>query len=97
MQKEQVLSILQAHKDEICQRFGVRHLAVFGSTARAESHDNSDVDVLVDYDGPATSDQYFGLLFFLEDTLGCPIDLVTEQALRKELRPYVERDAVYVA
>lgn len=97
MQKEHVVGILHAHKDEICQRFGVKHLAVFGSTARGESREDSDVDVLVDYDGPATSDRYFGLLFFLEDTLGCSIDLVTENALRKELRPFVEKDAVYVA
>jgi len=56
----------------------------------------SDVDILVKFDGPATSKRYFGVQFYLEDLLGCPIDLVTEKALRPELRPYVQKEAVYV-
>ncbi len=40
--------------------------------------------------------QYFGLQFYLEDLLGRPVDLVTERALRPELRPYVEREAIHV-
>ena len=60
--------------------------------ARAES----DVDVLIAFDGPATSARYFGVQFYLEDLLGCPVDLVTEKALRPELRPYVEKEAVHV-
>jgi predicted nucleotidyltransferase len=50
----------------------------------------------VAFDGPATSDKYFGVQFFLEDLLGCPVDLVTEKALRAELRPSIEREAVHV-
>jgi len=42
---------------------------------------------------PATSKRYFGVQFYLEDLLGCPVDLVTEKALRPELRPYIEREA----
>jgi len=54
------------------------------------------VDVLVAFDGPATSARYFGLLFYLEDLLGCPVDLVTDKALRAELRPYIERELIRV-
>jgi hypothetical protein len=71
-------------------------LALFGSTARDEAGQHSDVDILVAFDGPATSAQYFGLLFYLEDRLGRPVDLVTEKALRPELRPYIEREAIHV-
>jgi uncharacterized protein len=46
--------------------------------------------------GPADSARYFGLQFYLEDLLGCPVDLVTETALRPQLRPFVERDAIHV-
>ena len=77
-------------------RFGVAELALFGSTARDAAHQGSDVDVLVDFDGPASSAQYFGVRFYLEDLLGCTVDLVMQKALRKELRPYVEREAVHV-
>ena len=42
------------------------------------------------FDGAATSTRYFGVLFSLEDLLGCSVDLVTEKALRQELRPFIE-------
>lgn len=48
------------------------------------------------FDGPATSERYFGVLFFLEDLLGRPVDLVTDKALRAELRPYVEQSLIDV-
>lgn len=77
-------------------RFGVTDLALFGSTVRDTAQKGSDVDILVSFDGPATSGRYFGVQFFLEDLFGCPVDLVTEKALRAELRPFIEREAVHV-
>ncbi|MCE9639471.1 MAG: nucleotidyltransferase family protein [Betaproteobacteria bacterium] len=77
-------------------RYGVTQLALFGSTARNHAHSESDIDVLVAFDGPATSERYFGVQFYLEDLLGCNIDLVTEKALRAELRPFIEKEAVRV-
>ena len=80
----------------LAARYGVTSLALFGSTARDAARDNSDVDILVAFDGPATSERYFGVQFYLEDQLGLPVDLVTEKALRSELRPYIEKEAVPV-
>jgi predicted nucleotidyltransferase len=94
--RTQVLDLLARHKRELVQRFGVTDLALFGSTARDAAREDSDVDVLVSFDGPATSDRYFGVQFYLEDLLGRPVDLVTDKALRPELRPYVEREAIHV-
>ena len=51
MRKHEALSLLEAHKQEMVRKFGVRQLAVFGSTARDEARDDSDVDVLVEFDG----------------------------------------------
>jgi uncharacterized protein len=96
MDRAQTLALLSRHKPEMQRRFGVRNLALFGSLARAQSHAGSDIDVLVEFDGPATSARYFGLQFFLEDLLGGSVDLVTRQALRPQLRPFVERDAIDV-
>ena len=75
---------------------GVVRLALFGSRAGDCAREGSDADFLVAFDGSADSRRYFGLQFYLEDLLGCPVDLVTEQALRPELRPFVERDAIHV-
>lgn len=96
MQKHQALQLLRDQFTEIRQRFGVKRLALFGSTARDEAQAGSDVDVLVEFDGKADSKRYFGLMFYLEDMHGCPLDLVTDKALRPELRPFVEKDAIYV-
>ena len=97
MQKQTALHLLQDHKETLRQRFGVRHLSLFGSTVRDEAREKSDIDVLVEFDDPATSDRYFGLQFYLENLLGCPVDLVTDKALRPELRPHIEKEAVRVA
>lgn len=79
MNKAQVLSLLNQRRVEIMQRFAVKHLAVFGSAARDEMRDGSDVDVLVEFEGPATFDRYFDLKTYLEQMFGRPVDLVTER------------------
>ena len=76
---------------------GVASLALFGSVARGEDGAASDVDLLVAFDGPATFDGYMDLKLFLEDLLERRVDLVTEQALREEVRPSVERELLRVA
>lgn len=91
-----VLDKLTRHKSAMEARFGVLDLSLFGSTARGMAHETSDVDVLVEFAGPATSARYFGLQFYLEDLLGCPVDLVTTKALRPEIKPFVERDLIRV-
>jgi len=96
MNREQTLVLLSQHKPVLAERFGVLRLALFGSMARGTARPDSDVDVLVAFDGPATSKRYFGVQFYLQDLLGRDVDLVTEDALRSRLRPFVERDVVAV-
>ena len=96
MNKSEILRLLQTHKQALVERFGVTDLALFGSFARNETTDDSDLDILVTFDGPATSRSYFGVQFYIEDLTGRKVDLVTAKALRLELRPSVERDCVHV-
>jgi predicted nucleotidyltransferase len=96
MNRQHVLQTLRAAKPVLAERYGVTRLALFGSTARDEARPDSDVDIVVGFDGPATSARYFGVQFYLEDQLGHAVDLVTEKALRAELKPYIEREAVNV-
>ena len=96
MNRDEILKVLRAHKETLAHRFGVTDLALFGSVARDEVSDDSDIDILVRFDRPGTSKAYFGVQFYLEDLLGRPVDLVTEKALRAEFRPYVEREAINV-
>jgi len=94
--RDEVLALLRAHKMALAERYGVADLALFGSFARDRAGDESDVDILVRFDGRATSERYFGTQFYIEDLLGRSVDLVTDDALRRELRPYVEREAIHV-
>ncbi|MDO4232073.1 MAG: nucleotidyltransferase family protein [Lautropia sp.] len=96
LNRQQTLDLLARSKADLQKRFGVKTLGLFGSTARGTATERSDVDVLVSFIGPATSGQYFGVQFYLEDLLGRPVDLVTDKALRRELRPYVEKELVNV-
>ena len=96
MTRTKTLKLLQAHKTRLARDFGVVDLALFGSLARGAAGPGSDIDILVAFDGPATSRRYFGVQFYLEDLLGRPVDLVTAKALRPELRPFVEKEPVHV-
>jgi uncharacterized protein len=93
---DDVLALLAAHRDEI-EGFGVESLRLFGSVARGEGSDNSDVDLLVRFRETPTFSGYMKLRIFLEDLLGTRVDLVTESGLREAVRPFVERDAIRVA
>lgn len=94
--RSRALQLLAEHKGLLARRYGLTGLALFGSTVRDHAREDSDIDILVAFDGPATSERFFGVQFYLEDLLGRPVDLVTEKALRSELRPHIEREAIRV-
>ncbi len=94
---QQILALLKERQEEVARRFGVKQLSLFGSAARDELRDDSDVDVLVEFDGPSTFDGYFSLKDYLEALLGRTVDLVTERGLKPRARRQVERDLIRVA
>ncbi|MFP4209316.1 MAG: nucleotidyltransferase family protein [Wenzhouxiangella sp.] len=96
LNKDGLIRRLKQEKPFLAREFGVVSLALFGSAARNAAGPASDIDLLVQFDGPATSRRYFGVQFHLEDVLNQPIDLVTDKALRPELRPFIEQECVNV-
>ena len=94
--REEVLNQLRKHKPELEKRFGVANMLLYGSVARDEATADSDINLLVSFDGPTTSERFFGVQFYVEDLLEHPVDLVTERAQRKAGRPYIGAGAVYV-
>jgi predicted nucleotidyltransferase len=76
---------------------GVAALYVFGSVARGEARADSDIDVLVEFDGAPTFARFMDLKALLEDTLGAHVDLVTRAALRSQLKPRIDAEARRVA
>jgi predicted nucleotidyltransferase len=97
MNRAMILDLLNQHRDEFLTRFGAKNLALFGSAARDELRDDSDIDVLVDFDGPATFDGYVGLKDYLEDLFGAKVDLATEAMIKPRLRRHIEKDLLRVA
>lgn len=95
MERDQLIKNLSSHRKEI-ENFGVKSLAIFGSIARDEAGPGSDIDILVEFQRKATFSQYMKLKFFLQDMLGYSVDLVTPKALKPRLRPYIEKEAIYV-
>jgi len=97
MNRQQILAALAERRPEVAARFGVKRLSLFGSAARDEMDEGSDVDVLVEFEGPATFSGYFDLKDYLQALLGRTVDLVTERGLKPRARRNVERDLIRVA
>jgi predicted nucleotidyltransferase len=97
MNREKILQCLKTEAPGLTQKYGVASLAVFGSMARGDDHEGSDVDVLVTFEGKATFDNFMGLKLDLEDSFGRRVDLGTPRTLRSETRARVERDLLHVS
>ena len=92
MKRQEALQILTAHQKELSV-FGLRRLALFGSVARDEAGPDSDVDVLVEFEGATTFNRYSGLYDCLEAMFPCPVDMATENSIRPFMCEGVEEDA----
>ena len=92
MNRDDVLSALEAHRPELERRFGVVSLDLFGSFARGQAREDSDIDLLVRFEGRTTLAHELDVQDYLEALLGRPVDLVPAERLRPEYRPYVEKD-----
>jgi predicted nucleotidyltransferase len=97
MNRQNVMQLLHDALPGIRERFGVQDLAIFGSVARDEAGPDSDIDVLVTFEGRTRFRAFMGLQFELEALLGTKVDLVTTKAVKPTLRPHIERDLIHVA
>ena len=91
---EELKKIVAEEKDEIRRQYKAQIKAVFGSYARGDFHADSDLDLLVDVDAGATLLDLVGLQQFLEDRLGCKVDLGTESSLREDIRASVFNEMI---
>jgi predicted nucleotidyltransferase len=96
MERDKVLALLKRRKRRL-KKFGVSSLSLFGSVARNQARQNSDIDILVDFEKPIGLFEFARLQLYLEETLGRKVDLVTPDALRKELREDILREAIRAA
>ena len=96
MTRDQVLATLRAGR-HVWEAHGVAALLLFGSTARGEAKDASDVDLLVEFRRPIGLLEFSQLRRELEALIGQPVDLVTPGALKPQLRDAILREAIRAA
>ncbi len=87
------IETLKRHRGDV-DAFGVHRIGVFGSHARGDEVETSDVDVLVEFN-EATFDNFMDLIFYLEDLFGRDVDLVTINALSPYIESIVRREVVW--
>ena len=86
---KEIQNTIAAEKDEIRRKYRAEIKGIFGSYARGDFHADSDLDLLVDFDARADLFDLVGLQQFLEEKLGCKVDLVSRRSLREEFRASV--------
>ena len=92
--RDDIISILR--EQMVRSRFGIKSLFLFGSVARNEATQESDLDFIVNFDGVITFDRYMDLKIFLEDLFDKKIDLAIEGTLKPQIRQKIFEEAIDV-
>ena len=97
-QKQEILDYLKSHQTYYRNRFGVMFVGIFGSYARDEADETSDIDILyeIDHNKKLSLFQYLKLNKQLEDFFQTKIDLVRYETLKPKLKQYIQKEIAYV-
>lgn len=96
MNREAILALLNAEAPELCRKYGVRSLSLFGSMARGDDREARHVDVLDTFEGSVTFRCFMGLKLDLEDLFGGRVDLLTPNRLSPAMRDEIDKTSVLV-
>jgi len=93
---DEIKDILKENREEIAREFKAEIVGIFGSYVRSEQKEGSDVDILVRFKEGATLFDFVGLADFLEQKLGMKVDIVSERAVKPELKNAILSEVVIV-
>jgi len=96
MTKDEILNFLRDKKSFLAERYGVLSIGLFGSYARDEARDDSDIDIAVEIESSNKFRSFFDLKYYLEEQLQKQIDLGIESTLKPIAKEYISRDIIYV-
>ncbi len=88
--------ILRDQKPVLQERFNVREIGIFGSVVRGEQKETSDLDLLVEFEGPIGLIKYMSLQNYLSDRTGSQVDLVAKSGLKPRIRGQILKEVIYV-
>ena len=94
---DEIKEILESHKKDLREKYNVKLIGVFGSFARGEQSETSDIDILVELEKPMGL-KFIHLTYYLEEILGSKVEVVTLNALKQKPRllESVKEDLIYV-
>jgi len=90
-------ALLRAKREDVlrlCAKYGARNVRVFGSVARGDADEQSDIDLLVEFDSERSLLDHAGLWLELQELLGVKVDVVSERGLKARIRERVLQEAV---
>ncbi len=95
-QLDEIKTILRAHKEELKEKYGVKEIGIFGSYVRGEAKEDSDVDILVEFEKPIGIFKFLELEEYLSILIGRKVDLVSKKALKPHIGKYILKEVVTV-
>ncbi len=96
MNKEEIKIKLNKNMDAMKEKYHIKKMGLFGSVARGEEREKSDIDILVEFSTPIGFFDFIRLEIFLSELLGGKVDLVSKKAIKPMLQKYIHRDLIYV-
>jgi len=94
--EREIKKILTLKKQELCARYSVKEMGIFGSYLSGDQKESSDIDILVEYEKPVSLIEFVNLKNYLTDLLEMDVDLVMKKALKPNLGRRILREVVYV-
>lgn len=94
--KKEILETLKINKAKLVQKYPISELGIFGSFARGDFNEQSDIDILVDFDGKIDGYNYIRLAHEFEDLFKQKIDMVSRRSIKPQYLPFVEKNLIHV-
>jgi predicted nucleotidyltransferase len=94
--REEILNILKAKKAKLAEKYPLCELGLFGSYARGDQNNESDIDILVDFNGRIDGFDYIRLAHDLEDSFKVKVDVVSRKGIKNHYLVYVEKSLIHV-
>jgi len=96
MTKNEILTFLSEKKEFLSENYGVTSIGLFGSYARDEAREDSDIDIAIEMKREHKFMNFFNLKYYLQDQFKKPVDIGIESTLKPSVKKYVKREIIYV-
>jgi len=93
---DEIKEIIKKHKDELKEKYSVKEIGIFGSFARGEAKEDSDIDILVEFEKPIGLFKFLELEEYLSNLIGREVDLVSKKALKPHIGKHILEEVVTV-